>query len=252
MLVQKCGYIKGGNAGGYMRYIATRDGVEIRSGPGAVTDKQRILIEKVLRDFPDSAELFEYEDYLAAPTSANASAFLSMALDSNAHAITDTSGYMRYISLRPGAERHGVHGLFGKEQSADLDKTIKELQQHQGPVWTVIWSLRREDAARLNYENSDAWRGLLLAKQADIAKAMQIPLENFRWYGAFHDAGHHPHIHVMVWSTDPSQGYLAQEGVKSMRSAMTNAIFKDEMLTLYQEKDAGIGIPLYSGGGICP
>lgn len=237
MLVQKCGYIKGGNAGGYMRYIATRDGVEFRSGPGAVTDKQRMLIEKVLRDFPDSAELFEYEDYLAAPTAANASSFLSMALDSNAHSITDTSGYMRYISLRPGAERHGVHGLFGKEQSADLDKTIEELQQHQGPVWTVIWSLRREDAARLNYENSDAWRGLLLAKQAEIAKAMQIPLENFRWYGAFHDAGHHPHIHVMVWSTDPSQGYLTQEGVKSMRSAMTNAIFKDEMLTLYQEKD---------------
>ena len=164
MLVQKCGYIKGGNAGGYMRYIATRDGVEFRTKPGAVTEKQRKPIAKVLRDFPDSAELFEYEDYLAAPTAANASSFLSMALDINAHSITDTSGYMRYISLRPGAERHGVHGLFGKEQSADLDKTIEELQQHQGPVWTVIWSLRREDAARVNYENSDAWRGLDLVE----------------------------------------------------------------------------------------
>lgn len=237
MLVQKCGYIKASGAGGYMRYIATREGVEFRPGLGLATEKQKQLITQVLRDFPDSKELLEYQDYQAAPSAANASAFLSMALDSNAHAITDNSGYMRYISLRPGAERRGAHGLFGAEEFVNLDAAIQELGQCEGPVWTVIWSLRREDAARLGYEGSDAWRGLILSQQAVIAEAMRIPVEDLRWYAAYHDAGHHPHVHVMVWSAGQSRGYLDQDGIKQMRSKLTNLIYKDELMSLYQEKD---------------
>lgn len=237
MLVQKCGYIKAGGAGRYMQYIATREGVEFRPGPGLATEKQKQLITQVLRDFPDSKELLEYQDYQAAPSAANASDFLSMALDSNAHAITDTSGYMRYISLRPGAERRGAHGLFGAEEFVNLDAAIQELGQCEGPVWTVIWSLRREDAARLGYEGSDAWRGLILSQQAVIAEAMRIPVEDLRWYAAYHDAGHHPHVHAMVWSAGQSHGYLDQDGIKQMRSKLTNLIYKDELMSLYQEKD---------------
>lgn len=237
MLVQKCGYIKASGASGYMRYIATREGVEFRPGPGLATEKQKQLITQILRDFPDSKGLLEYQDYHAAPSAANASAFLSMALDSNAHAITDTSGYMRYISLRPGAERRGTHGLFGAEEFVNLDAAIQELGQCEGPVWTVIWSLRREDAARLGYEGSDAWRGLILSQQAVIAEAMRIPVENLRWYAAYHDAGHHPHVHVMVWSAGQSHGYLDQDGINQMRSKLTNLIYKDELMSLYQEKD---------------
>ena len=86
-LVQKSGYIKSGKAGGYMRYIATREGVEKLAGNSAVTKGQRELIQKLLHDFPDAVELFEYEDYCRTPTLGTASAFISMALDANLHEI---------------------------------------------------------------------------------------------------------------------------------------------------------------------
>ena len=238
MLIQKSGYIKANGAAGYARYIATREGVELRvTSKGPPTPKQKQLMEQLLRDFPDSTDLFEYEDYLASPSAASASAFVSMALDTNVQNITDRTGYMSYISLRPGAELRGRHGLFGREDAVDLKAVEQELQQHNGNVWTLIYSLRREDAARLGYDNSESWRGLLLSKQAELSKAIGISAENLKWYAAFHDAGYHPHVHVMVWSTDPKEGFLQKSGLDSMRSALTNAIYQDELLSLYQKKD---------------
>lgn len=237
MLIQKCGYIPSGTAAGYMQYIATREGVELRCGYEPASKKQTELIHQVLRDFPNSQNLMEYQDYQTAPTAANAAAFLSMALDSNAEKIECRSGYMRYIAQRPGAERKGAHGLFGQQNTVKLDEAVRELEAHQGPVWTVIWSLRREDAVRLGYEHADAWHTLLLAKQTELAKAFGIPPQQLKWYAAFHDAGHHPHIHVMIWSTGPVQGFLTHQGVEAIRSQMTNTIFHDEMLQLYQKKD---------------
>ena len=69
-----------------MRYIATREGVEKLAGNSAVTKGQRELIQKLLHDFPDAVELFEYEDYCRTPTLGTASAFISMALDAMLHA----------------------------------------------------------------------------------------------------------------------------------------------------------------------
>ena len=127
-------------------------------------------------------------------------------LDENADSI-----YMRYIATRPRAEKHGEHGLFGAEDAVDLEKTLGELKAHEGNVWTIIYSLRREDAARLDYDNAASWRALLRSKQADFAEAMQIPPSQFRWYAAFHDEGEHPHIHMMLWSDDPKYGFLRKD-----------------------------------------
>ena len=110
-LVQKSGYIKSGKASGYMRYIATREGVEKLAGNGSVTKGQRELIQKLLTDFPDAVELFEYEDYCKTPTLGTASAFITMALDANLHGIDSESGYMQYIATRPRVQKHGGHGL---------------------------------------------------------------------------------------------------------------------------------------------
>lgn len=237
-LIQKSGYIQsGGTAAGYMKYIATRENVEKLHGNGPATKNQRRLISELLRDFPDAKELFEYEDYTASPTFGNASAFITMALDANAHAIQDTDGYMKYIATRPRAERHGEHGLFSDSDSVSLPAAIAELNGHDGRVWTFIYSLRREDAARLGYDNAAQWRKLILSQKQKIAKTMQIPTGSFRWYAAFHDEGHHPHIHMMVWSDNPKQGYLNPNGIAAMRSALTNEIFKDELYALYKEKD---------------
>ena len=114
---------------------------------------------------------------------------------------------------------------------------MEEINAHAGPVWTFIYSLKREDAARLGYENGESWRRLLLAHQTELAAAMKIPPSSFRWCAAFHDEKHHPHIHMMAWSNDPKQGYLTERGIEQMRSQLSNDIFQDELLSLYQEKD---------------
>lgn len=236
-LVQKSGYIKSGKAAGYMKYIATREGVEKLSGNGPVTKAQRELIQNLLRDFPDADELFEYEDYCKTPTFGTASAFISMALDANLHEIDSESGYMKYIATRPRVQKRGTHGLFSAAKAVDLNTALSELEAHEGNVWTIIYSLRREDAARLNYDSASSWRTLLMQHQHDLAKAMKIPSENFHWYAAFHDEGHHPHIHMMVWSDDPRKGFLTKDGIAAMRSKLTNTIFKDEMTQIYVKKD---------------
>lgn len=133
-------------------------------------------------------------------------------------------------------ERHGEHGLFSS-QPVSLDAALEEVESHTGNVWTFIWSLRREDAAHLGYDHAESWRKLIKAHQVEIAEAMKIPPDQLRWYAAFHDEGHHPHVHAMVWSADPKRGRLTKEGVKMIRSKLTNDIFQDEMYALYQEKD---------------
>lgn len=236
-LIQKCGYIKAGGGGAYMKYIATREGVELIENNAPATGKQKALIADVLHDFPDSKELFEYEDYLAKPTAGNASAFLSAALDRNAHTIQDGDVYMKYIATRPRAEKHGEHGLFSSSLHVDLDAAIRELEAHRGNTWTFIYSLHRADAARLGYDRAESWRNLLMAHHADFAAAMRISPEHLHWYAAFHDEGYHPHVHMMLWSDDSKQGFLNESGVKAMRSVMTNEIFKQDMHQLYVQKN---------------
>ncbi len=235
-LIQKSGYIKAGSASGYMKYIATRERVEKLEGSAPVTKGQQQLIENLLRDFPDANKLDEYSGYCLAPTTGNASALISAVLDVNVHEFTDRDGYMKYIATRPRAERHGEHGLFSN-RPVSLDTALKEVETHTGNVWTFIWSLRREDAVRLGYDHAESWRKLIKAHQVEIAEAMKIPPDQLRWYAAFHDEGHHPHVHAMVWSDNPKQGRLTKEGVKKIRSRFSNDIFQDEMYTLYQKKD---------------
>ena len=220
-----------------MKYIATREGVEKLAGNGSVTKGQRELIQKLLHDFPDAEELFEYEDYRKTPTLGTASAFITMALDANLHEIDSESGYMQYIATRPRVQKRGAHGLFSSATAVDLTAAMSELEAHEGNVWTIIYSLRREDAARLRYDSAEAWRSLLMMHQVDLANAMKISTDNFRWYAAFHDEGHHPHIHMMVWSDDPKEGFLTKDGIASMRSKLTNTIFRDEMNQIYVRKD---------------
>ena len=145
---------------------------------------------------------------------------------------TTSGGYLEYIAERPRS-----HGLFSADGAADLEQTMEEINAHAGPVWTFIYSLKREDAARLGYENGESWRRLLLAHQTELAAAMKIPPSSFRWCAAFHDEKHHPHIHLMAWSNDPKQGYLTERGIEQMRSQLSNDIFQDDLLSLYQEKD---------------
>ena len=238
-LIVKSPYIKcgaGQSAGGYLKYIATRERVEIIPDGRPPTRKQEQLIQKLVKDFPDTKELLEYNDYKAAPTKANASSFITLALEQNWNRIQATEGYAKYIALRPRAERLGEHGLFGDNDAVDLAAVTDELDHYTGNVWTHIISLKREDAARLGYDNAAAWRTLLRAHRNDIAAAMNIKPEDFRWYAAFHDEGNHPHVHMMAWSVKPNQAYLSKDGIRQIKSTLTNQIFRQELLHVYEQK----------------
>lgn len=234
-LIQKTGFIGCKNAGGYLKYIATREGVEVLTGRGLATQKQQELISGMLRDFPDMKDSFEYEDYKKAPTLQTASAFISAALDSHMQDLQSNDGYLRYIATRPGAEKHGEHGLFGAEEKNDLHETAKALSEHDGNVWTIIYSLHREDAERLGYNNADAWRKLLISQQSKFAEAFHVPISELHWYAAYHDTDTHPHIHMMVWADQKTM--LKRESVVKLRSSMTNSIFRAELENLYIKKD---------------
>ena len=219
-----------------MKYIAKREGVEVLTGKGPATERQKEMVSKLLKDFPDMRDSFEYEDYKQAPTLHTASALISAALDSHMQNLQSENGYLKYIATRPGAEKHGAHGLFGREDNANLSAAMHDLTAHDGNVWTIIYSLHREDAERLGYNNAAAWRKLLVSQQNKFAEAFHVPASALHWYAAYHDADTHPHIHMMIWTDQET--VLKRDAVVKLRSVMTNSIFQAELENLYIRKDA--------------
>lgn len=245
-LIFKCPYIKGGTSAAcshlenYVQYMATRSGVD-RIDPGRngwpATINQKEMIEQILRDFPLSRGMFEYEDYRATPTRSNASEFITRALEDNYDRIAKMDNYLNYIATRPRAQRIGSHGLFtGEEDSLVLAQIAEAVSTHPGNVWLPIISLRREDAARLGYDKADEWKALLSKYAMEMAQAMKIPCADFRWYAAFHDEGHHPHVHMVCYSVDPSKGFLTKQGITQIKSGLAKEIFRQELTELYQKQ----------------
>ena len=238
-LILKSPYLKcdgSHSVSGYLRYIGTRERVELLPDDRPPTRKQEQLVRKLVKDFPSSKELDEYLDYAEKPTKANASVFITRALEENWPEVQQSDGYMKYIATRPRAERLGNHDLFGDEDGVNLEQAMRELDQYTGNVWTHILSLKREDAARLGYDNAKAWMNLLRTNRNDIAAAMNIHPNHFRWYAAYHDEGEHPHVHMMAWSTVPGEAYLTRDGIHKIKSTLTNQIFRQEMLHTYEQK----------------
>lgn len=245
-LIFKCPYIKGGTSSAaahlenYVKYMATRNGVE-RIDPGRsgwpATSKQKKMVEQILRDFPLSRGMFEYEDYAAEPTRANASEFITRALEDNYDQVAKKDNYLKYIATRPHAQRAGTHGLFtSEEDQLVLSQVAEAVAAHPGNVWLPIISLRRKDAARLGYDKAEEWKALLSKYAMEMAEAMKIPWEDFRWYAAFHDEAHHPHIHMVCYSVDPSKGFLTTQGISRIKSGLAKEIFRQELTELYQKQ----------------
>lgn len=203
----------------------------------AATKNQKELIDALLIDFPEAKRYLEYEDYIANPTVENASELISTIIERNADVIGNRQNFVGYMAMRPGVQKRGSHGLFNeKDEPIILDRAANEIANHKGNVWSHVVSLRREDAIRLGYDNSEVWRDLLKRHISDIAKAQRIPLCNLKWYAAFHDTTHHPHIHLLVYSTNPKQGFLTRDGINEIRSVFANDIFHDDLQSIYQEQ----------------
>ena len=224
--------------GNYLKYVATRDGVEkINNENQSVSKSQKDLIEKILCDFPDSIEMLEYEDYLKEPTVKNASEFITRAIEDNTNFFSKQTTYADYIATRPRVEKNGTHGLFSStDDKINLQNVSEEITMHEGNVWTMIVSLRREDAERLGFNNAQRWRDMIRTKSEEIAKNFKIPLSELQWYGAFHNEGHHPHVHIIIYAKNSSEGYLTKNGIDKMRSSLANSIFKDDIYHIAEEQ----------------
>ena len=241
-------YLKSGNQKNktkrrnYTKYIATRETVEVRDQNTVdrndnATKNQKELIDDLLSDFPEAKRYLEYEDFKANPTVENASELINTIIERNADVIGNRQNFVGYMAMRPGVEKRGSHGLFNeKDEPIILNQAANEIAEHKGNVWSHVVSLRREDAVRLGFDNSDAWRELVKRHISDIAKAQNIPLCNLKWYAAYHDTTHHPHIHLLVYSTNPKQGFLTKAGIDKVRSVFANDIFHDDLQSIYQEQ----------------
>ena len=195
------------------------------------------MLRDLLSDFPEAKRYLEYEDYTANPTVENASELISTIIERNADVIGNRQNFVGYMAMRPGVQKRGSHGLFNeKDEPIILDRVANEIANHKGNVWSHVISLRREDAIRLGYDNSEAWRQLVMRHISDIAKNQKISLCNLKWYAAFHDTTHHPHIHLLVYSENTKEGFLTNEGINKIRSAFANDIFHDDLQSIYQEQ----------------
>ena len=237
-------YLKGGQGKTALsrrtRYIATREGVELlksERGDQPATDKQRSYILRLLESFPQIMELGEYEDYAAAQTMDNAAELIDRATEQFVAAADQRENYLDYVSHRPGVQKEGDHGLWdrnGKVQN--LSRAVGEVADHEGNVWTPVLSLRREDAERLGYTNAENWRALVNACSKELADGYKISPENLRWYAALHEKEKHVHIHLIVFSKNPKEGYLTKQGIRDIKSAFATHIFEQDLLQIYERK----------------
>ena len=238
-------YLKGGQNAAKLaqrtRYVATRPGVELLADERSTlpaTKKQRDFITRLLKSFPSCWELIEYEEYLDHPTQGNASAFIQQVREDYMEALDQKENFIDYISHRPGVQKDGEHGLWdanGKVQN--LARAVREVAEHTGNVWTPVIALRREDAERLGYDSAESWRALVNASVCDIAQAYKIQPDNLRWYAAFHRKPNQVHIHMIIFSADPKEGYLTKEGIRQVKSAFARRIYHADRMHIYQQKD---------------
>jgi hypothetical protein len=224
-----------------LKYIATREGVE-KLGDGwrnePVSKAQEDLILRFTEMHKGCRRLQEYGDYNTKRTKGTASEFISAVIENYPELLSDKT-YLDYIATRPRVERiEGTHGLFSDHDVAlDLYEESDRLREFNGNVFTVIVSLKREDAERLGYNNAERWRELARSKIDLVAKEHGIPLGSLKWYGAFHNESHHPHMHLMLYSTNQEKhGFIDKKGIDNLRHLFGTEIFKYELADIYDEQ----------------
>ena len=237
-------YLKGGKEKAALsrrtKYIATREGVELlrkERGNQLATEKQRTFIQRLLKSYPQIKELGEYEDYAAAQTMDSASELIERAWEQFIMTMEQRENFIDYVSHRPGVQKTEDHGLWdrnGKVQN--LSKAVTEIAEHEGIVWTPVISLRHEDAERLGYTDVENWQALINACSREIADGYKISLKNLRWYAALHEKEKHVHVHMVVFSANPREGYLTRQGIRDVKSALATHIFEQDLLQVYERK----------------
>ena len=252
-IILNCKFFKKGTSNksalkSLVKYIGTREGVQrfenMEDNLLPVTDSQIALINRLETSFGIGIDLPEFEDYVKDKTKLTASEYISAMIDHNMEKVATKKNLVEYIGKRPGADRDELlnHGLFCISNNGTVDKNVDinavmdEVSNHDGRIWTNVLSLRREDAKETGFESREQWAALFRAKVFDISQQMNIPVTHLKAYGAFHDEGHHPHCHFIVYSSNPRNERLSSKGIKRLKSSFAHGIFGKQMLEIEKEK----------------
>ena len=185
---------------------------------------------------PDTAEMPELQAFLDEPTRYRASELIDAVLDTHSEDIASVPEPVKYIANRPSVEKICSHGLFSQtDEPINLEEVVDLVDERKGNVWNHIMSLKAEDAARLHYDNADAWKHLIRRNINELAEIHHMKPSDIQWYAAFHEKDHHPHIHLLVFSKT-NDGYLSKKGMERMRSVFTNDIFRGEMYRMFSNQ----------------
>lgn len=238
-------YMKGGRNAARLahrtRYFATREGVQLLKDDNThlpATKKQQKYIQRLLRSFPEAKELPEHEDYATEPNRQTGFDLIEQIHEDFVEPMGSRENYLDYVSNRPGVKSLGEHGLWNADgKVTSLENAIAEVAQHQGNVWTPIISLSRQNAERLGYTDLENWQALINASITDIAKGYKIHPDHLRWYAALHEKEKHLHVHMVIFSTDPKEGFLTKQGIRSIKSALVSTIYRNDRLHIYEKKD---------------
>ena len=239
-------YLKGSSnsarLANHVRYISTRDGVQTLSDSAKnlpPTKKQEEYIQKLTKKFSEATLLPEYEEYISAPSRYTASEFIEQTEEIYSFNLDERENFIGYIANRPGVKKLNEHGLWNADGQVPVMQTaMDEVSQHNGNVWRPIISLPREDAERLGYDHVEAWQNLIKSSLIDIAESYKIKPDHLRWYAAMHMKEKHIHVHMVIFSTDPKEGYLTKQGIKQIKSALVRQVYKDDLLNVYQKQTA--------------
>ena len=239
-------YLKGGKQSAKLanltKYISTREGVELLKDTDSdlpATKQQQDFISRLLKTFPDTREMPEYEDYNAEHSQKNAAEFISQVQENYAYLLDKRENYVDYVANRPGVKKLGDHGLWNADGKVPvLQNAVDEVAHHPGNVWTPVIAIQRSDAERLGYDSAESWRSLICSELDQIAKAYKILPSHLKWYAAFHEKERSVHVHLVIFSTDPCEGYLTKPAILELRSALTRQIFKDDLKNIYVQQTA--------------
>ena len=239
-------YLKGGKQSAKLanltKYMSTREGVELLKDTDSdlpATKQQQDFISRLLKTFPDTREMPEYEDYNAEHSQKNAAEFISQVQENYAYLLGKRENYVDYVANRPGVKKLGDHGLWNADGKVPvLQNAVDEVAHHPGNVWTPVIAIQRSDAERLGYDSAESWRSLICSELDQIAKAYKILPSHLKWYAAFHEKERSVHVHLVIFSTDPNEGYLTKPAILELRSALTRQIFKDDLKNIYVQQTA--------------
>ena len=139
--------------------------------------------------------------------------------------------------------------LFSQFGELELAEALEDaLYPSNSIAWDQIFSITAEDATRLNIDR-EYMKNLLNTQKHRIAAAYNISPSNLRIIASFHDVDHHPHIHMLIYSTDRREGYvkvhknaskeeILNRASEKLKSILTNAIFHDERISIKKEKSS--------------